>query len=75
MEHGEKGDVIIMSKFIYALTLILVVAKILSLVTFTWGVCLLPAICLIVVKTTIYFVLLGKILDTGKEVLREIEKE
>ena len=60
-----------MAKFLYALSLILVIAKILGLVAFTWGVCLLPAVCVIVIKTAIYFTLLNKILDAGKELLDE----
>lgn len=68
------GGVVIVSKFIYALTLILVIAKIFGLVAFTWGVCLLPAVCLIVVKTAIYFTLLNKVLDAGKQLLEEVDE-
>ena len=61
------GGASIMSKFLYTLSIILVLAKIFGLITCSWGICLLPAIVVIVTKCLIYW----KIIDVTVNVVRE----
>lgn len=60
-----------MSKFLYILSIILVIAKILGLVTLSWGTCLLPALIVIVVKSVFYMITIGKIFEILTEELKE----
>lgn len=59
-----------MSKFLYTLSIIFVVAKIFGLVTFSWGLCLLPALCVIIGK--IFFC--GWFLERLTKALKELEE-
>lgn len=74
MLYGEKGDADIMNKFLYTLSIILVVAKIFNLVTFTWGLCLLPALLVIIYRTVMSGFILGKASDLLKDI-EELDEE
>ncbi len=65
------GGADIMSKFLYAISIILVVAKIFGLITLSWGTCLLPGLCVIVIKCVLYGWTLGKF----SEILEELNEE
>ena len=71
MEYGETGGAIIRSNYLYILSIILVIAKIIGLVTFGWGICLLPAICVILIKCVLYGWAMGKLTDLIKEIDKE----
>lgn len=60
-----------MSKFIYVLTIILVLAKIFSLITISWGACLAPFVLYVFVKAMFWAILLGK----ATEVLKEMDEK
>ena len=64
-----------MSNYLYILSLILVIAKIAGLVAFGWGICLLPAMCVIVIKTVLYGWAIGKLSDAIRELDLDDEKE
>ena len=70
VQCGEMGGVGIMSKFIYVLTLILVVAKIFGLITLNWGLCLAPFLVYAIVKFIVY----GVLLDKATKLLKEIDE-
>lgn len=62
-----------MSKFLYILSIILIIAKIAGLVTFSWGICLLPAIIVIVAKVVITLIITYKAFAILEEELKDEE--